>query len=93
MEEQQILMLQARQIFDDSKQRYGAEKIRVVLVENSIRVGKERIRKIMDKLGLTSIRENTKKQLLEAPAVSETQLAHPGFKANRLNEISSIINA
>lgn len=28
IEEQQLLMLQVKQIFDDSKQRYGAEKIR-----------------------------------------------------------------
>ncbi len=60
MEEQQALMLQVKQIFDDSKQRYGAEKIRVTLAENGIRVGKERIRKIMNELGLVGIRENAK---------------------------------
>ncbi len=60
MEEQQALTLQVKQIFDDSKQRYGAEKIRVTLAENGIHVGKERIRKIMNELGLVSIRENAK---------------------------------
>lgn len=44
LEEQQNLMLQIQQMFDDSKQRYGAEKIRVVLAESGICVGKERIR-------------------------------------------------
>ena len=29
-------MLQVQQVFDDSQQRYGANKIRVVLAENGI---------------------------------------------------------
>ena len=33
-------MLKAKQVFDDSDQRFGVDKIRVVLVERSIRVGK-----------------------------------------------------
>ncbi len=32
-------MLQVQQVFDDSKQRYGAEKIRVALAENGVKVG------------------------------------------------------
>ena len=41
-EEQQVLMVQVQQIFYDSKQRFGAEKIRVILSENGIHVGKKR---------------------------------------------------
>lgn len=40
LQRQQELMLQVQRIFDDSQQRFGAEKIRVVLAENGIRVGK-----------------------------------------------------
>ena len=46
-EEQSKLMLQVQQIFDDSQQRFGAEKIRIILSENGIHVGKKRIRGIM----------------------------------------------
>lgn len=53
-------MLQVQRIFDDSQQRFGAEKIRVILAENGICVGKKRIRQIMRELDLTSIRENAK---------------------------------
>ena len=60
LQKQQELMIQVQQIFDDSQQRFGAEKIRVVLAENGICVGKKRIRQIMQELGLTSIRENAK---------------------------------
>ena len=75
IEEQQNLMLQIQQIFDDSKQRYGAEKIRIVLAENGIRVGKGRIRKIMNELGAGEHSEKRQEQLQETPAVSEAQLA------------------
>ena len=39
-EEQSQLMLQVQQIFDESQQRFGAEKIRIILAENGIHVGK-----------------------------------------------------
>lgn len=46
-EERQALMLRVQQIFDDSNQRFGAEKIRVILSDSGIHVGKKRIREIM----------------------------------------------
>lgn len=54
-------MLQVRQIFDDSGQRFGAEKIRFILAENGVRVGKPKIRGIMQELGLERIHNNAKK--------------------------------
>lgn len=60
IQEQEALLLQVQQIFDDSGQRFGAEKIRFVLAENSVRVGRKRIRAIMEELGLESIRTNAK---------------------------------
>jgi len=86
-EEQQALMLQVKQIFDDSKQRYGAEKIRVTLAENGIRVGKERIRKIMNELGLVSIREDAKSNYKKRQQYQKRNLLNQEFKAKRQNEI------
>lgn len=86
-EEQQALKLQVKQIFDDSKQRYGAEKIRVVLAENGIRVGKERIRKIMNEMGLVSVRENAKSNYRKRQQYQKRNLLNQEFKAERQNEM------
>jgi len=61
IEKQEALMLQVQQIFEDSGQRFGAEKIRFILAENGIQVGRPRIRGIMKELGLESIRNDAKK--------------------------------
>ena len=87
LEEQAQLKLQVQQIFDDSKQRYGAEKIRVTLAEEGIHVGKERIRGIMNELGLVSIRENAKSNYKKRQAYQKQNLLNQSFKASRQNEI------
>lgn len=46
------LALKVKQIFDDSEQRYGAEKIRRVLAASSTHVSKKRVSAIMQELGL-----------------------------------------
>lgn len=51
-----------KQIFDDSEQRYGAEKIHTVLAANGIRTSRRRIAVIMQELGLHSVRTDAKKQ-------------------------------
>lgn len=45
-------MLKVQRIFDDSGQRFGAEKIRVILAEGGIRTSAKRISKIMQELSL-----------------------------------------
>lgn len=87
LHEQQILMLQVQRIFDDSKQRYGAEKIRVTLAESGIHVGKERIRRIMNEFGLVSIRENAKSNYKKRQEYQKRNLLNQQFKASRKNEI------
>lgn len=87
LEEQRKLMLQVRQIFDDSKQRYGAEKIRVVLAEGGVHVGKERIRKIMRELDLVSVRENAKRNFKKRQEYQKRNLLNQNFRASRINEI------
>ena len=54
-------MLKVKQIFDDSEQRYGADKIRAVLAENGLRISTKRVLSIMQELGLHSIRTDAKK--------------------------------
>ena len=62
-EEAQIeLMRLVQQVFDDSSQRFGAEKIRVTLAGSGVRVSTKRIAAIMQELGLQSIRPDAKKQ-------------------------------
>lgn len=61
-QEQAQLMLLVQQAFDDSGQRYGAEKIRITLAESGIRVSTKRIAAIMQELDLRSIRLDSKKQ-------------------------------
>ena len=79
-EEQQALMIQVQQIFNDSKQRFGAEKIRVILLENGIHVGKKRIRQIMQELGLESVRENAKKAYIKRQEYRRRNLVNQEFK-------------
>ena len=40
-------MLKVKQIFDDSEQRYGADKIRAVLAENGLRISTKRVLSIV----------------------------------------------
>lgn len=86
-EEQAQLMLQIQQIFDNSQQRFGAEKIRIILAENGIHVGKKRIRNIMQELGLESIRENAKKDYKKRQEYQRKNLLEQNFTASRQNEI------
>lgn len=43
-------MLSVQQIFDDSQQRFGAEKIRTILAQNGMKVSTKRISAIMQEL-------------------------------------------
>ena len=54
-QEQARLMRLVQQVFDDSAQRFGAEKIRIALTESGIRVSTKRIAAIMQELDLHSI--------------------------------------
>lgn len=85
--EQTQLMLQVQQIFDESQQRFGAEKIRIILAENGTHVGKKRIRGIMQELGLESIRENAKKDYKKRREYQRKNLLTQNFTASRQNEI------
>lgn len=85
--EQLELMIKIQQIFDDSSQRYGAEKIRVILVESGIRTSAKRVSAIMQELGLKSIRTNAKKEYKKHQRAAKQDLLKRQFSAERPNQV------
>jgi len=85
--EQEELMLKVQQIFDDSQQRFGAEKIRTVLAQTGIYVSAKRISAIMQELDLRSIRTNAKKQYKKRQQYQKQNLLAREFTADHPNQI------
>ena len=86
-EEQAELMLKVQQIFDDSQQRFGSEKIRTVLAQNGVRVSAKRISTIMQELELRSIRSYAKKQYKKRQQYAKRNLLEREFTAEHPNQI------
>ena len=87
-EEAQVeLMRLVQQVFDDSSQRFGAEKIRVTLAESGVRVGTKRIAAIMRELGLQSVRPDAKKQYKKQQQYKKQNLLERQFTAKHPNQI------
>ena len=66
---------------------FGAEKIRIVLAESGIRVGKKRISAIMQELGLCSVRTDAKKQFKRKQQYAKQNLLKREFSAEHPNQI------
>ena len=91
-EEAQIeLMRLVQQVFDDSSQRFGAEKIRVTLAGSGVRVSTKRIAAIMQELGLQSIRPDAKKQYKKQQQYKKQNLLERQFTADHPNRSGSAI--
>ena len=86
-EEQAQLMLKVKQVFNDSEQRFGAEKIRIVLADSGIHVSKKRILAIMQEMGLSSVREEAKKQFKRKQQYEKQNLLKREFAAGHPNQI------
>ena len=86
-DEQAQLMLKVKQVFDDSGQRFGAEKIRVFLASGGIHVSTRRIAAIMQELGLHSIRLDAKKQFKRKQQYAKKNLLKQQFSADHPNQI------
>lgn len=86
-EEQAQLMLKVKQAFDDSGQRFGAEKIRIVLADSGIHVSKKRILAIMQEMGLSSVRVDAKKQFKRKQQYEKQNLLKREFAAGHPNQI------
>lgn len=78
-------MLKIKQIFDDSEQRYGANKIRTVLVKNGMHVSTKRVSAIMRELGLYSIRTDAKKLYKTQQQRKKQNLLNREFNADHPN--------
>lgn len=66
---------------------HGAEKIRVTLAENGVKVGKKRIRAIMQELGLVGVRENAKRNYKKRQESFKQNLMKQNFTVKRMNEV------
>ena len=80
------LMLKVKQIFDDSEQRYGADKIHTVLAENGLRISTKRVLSIMQELGLHSIRADAKK-VYKNQMRKKQNLLHRKFTTDHPNQV------
>lgn len=80
-------MLKVKQVFDDSAQRFGAEKIRAVLAASGIHASKKRIAAIMQELGLYSIRVDAQKQFKKKQQYAKRNLLKQEFSADLPNQI------
>ena len=85
-EEKTQLMLKVKQIFDDSEQRYGADKIRAVLAENGLHISTKRVLPIMQELGLHSIRADAKK-VYKNQMRKKQNLLHRKFTTDHPNQV------
>lgn len=87
LQEEQELMIQVQRVFDDSKQRYGADKIRATLAESGVHTSFNRVRRIMQELGLKSIRCNAKQEFKKRQKYLKRNLLNRNFTAERPNQI------
>ncbi len=87
-EEQTFLKIAVQQAFDNSEQRFGAEKIRAVLAESGIQASKRRVSAIMQELGLRSVRPDAKQQYIRQQKMQQPKknLLKQGFTAQHPNQ-------
>lgn len=85
--EQEELMMKVQQIFDDSQQRFGAEKIRTVLAQTGIHVSAKRISATMKELDLRSVRTDAKRQYKKRQLHQKQNLLAREFTADYPNQI------
>lgn len=86
-DEQARLSLKVKQIFDDSEQRFGAEKIRTILAQNGIHVSENRVVSIMQEPDLYSIRVGAKKLHKKRQQYAKENLVKREFSASCPNQI------
>ena len=86
-EEQTQFVLKVKPVFDDSEQRFGAEKLRIVLADSGICTSRKRIATIMQELGLHSIRADAKKQFKRKQQYAKQNLLKREFSASCPNQI------
>lgn len=63
------LRIRIQQIYDESKQIFGAGKITAVMKEEGYKVSQEMVRELMRDMGLLSIRQDAKRSMPKSDAV------------------------
>lgn len=81
------LMLKIHEIFEDSNQVFGAEKVRAMLAREGIRVSNKRVSALMREMELESVRVDAKKQYLLREKQTRQNLLHRNFKATKTNQV------
>lgn len=85
-EKEQLLQL-VQQTFDRSQQRFGAKKIRTLLMEKGIIISVKRVSSMMQELGLKSIRPEAKAEYLKRERQAKKNLLNRNFTADHPNQI------
>ena len=83
--------MKVQQIFEDSQQRYGTAKICAVLADNGIRVGKRRVKSVMDELSLESVQRWAKGSYQKEQEKWKRNILNREFKAKRMKNGSVIL--
>lgn len=86
-DEKMQLMPNIKQIFDNSRQRYGAGKIRAVLAETGQQVSAKRVSPIMQNLGLQSVCTDATEFYAKLQQRKKRNLLQRHFTADRPNQV------
>lgn len=81
------LMLRIHEIFEDSNQVFGAEKVKTMLAREGIRVSNKRVSALMRELGLESVRVDAKKQYMMREKYVQQNLLQRNFKTSKPNQV------
>ena len=81
------LMLKVQQVFDDNQQRFGADKIRSILVKTGLQISTKQVAAIMRELNLRSIRTDAKKQYKKLQQHQKQNLLEQDFTAAHPNQV------
>lgn len=81
------LMLKIHEIFEDSNQVFGAEKVRAMLAREGIRVSNKRVSALMREMGLESVRVDAKKQFQLREKNTRKNLVQRNFKVIKPNQV------
>ena len=81
------LMLKIHEIFEDSNQVFGAEKVRAMLAREGIRVSNKRVSALMREMGLESVRVDAKKQYQLREKNTRKNLVQRNFKVIKTNQV------
>lgn len=75
-------------VFDENQQRFGADKITVILAEQGIRTSPKYVAELMREMGLQSVRSYSKRDYQKNERLAKKQnILHREFQVNEANRI------